>query len=187
MYSRVEENLSPSFTTKFLFSKTEAGGAKSKNAVVGVVNRAIHLLTEEDGQLDEERRLQYTQAICGAIANKTSAIFKLIRLLYDEYKLSHTGTVEYGFDDLSLRSAARIGFTSRYLSENQDSCNALAAVAFTGDTSKLKDMLDRGINLPNKIPELSSLPFCALPVSVAAGQGQYDTLQLLLERGTCAS
>ncbi|KAI9785051.1 MAG: hypothetical protein M1835_003423 [Candelina submexicana] len=146
--------MTASFTTKLAFAKAKADSTVRKSVVTGAIHRAIELLRDGDGYLDEELRLQYTHGLCAA-------------MVAQRY-ISHVR------DDLYIPAEDKV----KYISEENDYWSALAAVVSVGDIPKLRELLNRDI--PNYNPDTE---LCGLPTRVAAGQGQYAVLQYLLERG----
>lgn len=55
---------------------------------------------------------------------------------------------------------------------------ALVLAAAKGDTKKVKDLLDKGVNVDTRDPDGNATPLCH-----AAWFGHADTAQLLIERG----
>ncbi|KAI9709033.1 MAG: hypothetical protein M1812_007789 [Candelaria pacifica] len=144
--------MSESFTVKLLMAKTQASKTVKYSVIHGVIDRAMNLLRDKDGHLEEERRLQYTHALCAAMV--ANVYISDVR------------------DYLDIKAEDK----NEYVSEEYDFWNALAAVVSVGDIPKLQELLDRGI--PNSS---LGIGLCGLPTTVAAGQGQYEVLQYLLD------
>lgn len=70
---------------------------------------------------------------------------------------------------------SRANASARKLSEQE---TALVIAAAQGDTKKVKDMLDKGVNVDTRDPDGNATPLCH-----AAWFGHADTAQLLIERG----
>ncbi len=154
--------MSPSFTTKLLVSKINSGNLKGSSFIRVIIDRAIDHLLDDDGHLEEELRLQYTHALCAAMAAQMMYKCWVIEFL----DLESEDVLEQQSDSVDLK----------IISEEFDFWNALVAVASVGNTAKIQKLLNR--NVPNSKPGFG---LCGLPTAVAAGQGQYATLHFLLE------
>ncbi len=150
--------MSQPFTTKLILTKLSSRHAESKKSVIaGVVDRALALLSDKVGKIDEGRRFEYTQALIEAIVAQMPA--SDVRDYLDWYA-----------EDMIEYSDIGNGY---------DLYNALAAAISVGDDLAMKSLLEEG--LPNQQPIGTAL--CGFPTTVAAGRGQYETLRFLLEGG----
>ncbi|KAI9701958.1 MAG: hypothetical protein M1836_001302 [Candelina mexicana] len=145
--------MSDLYITKLLFARGGVSRASKRNVISGAIDQAIRVLERLHGSLDQEQRLCHTHTLCEMMTAQ-------------QHTCSLLDYLDTGAEDLV-----------KWTSKDSGLWDAIAVTASTGNIRELTKLI--GSHTPSSAQEMG---LCGLPTSVAAGYGQYATLQFLLDR-----